>query len=173
MRVLFCTDTYPPQVNGVSIVTALMVSGLSRLGWQCAVLAPRYPAAAHARWGGQTGPDEGPVELVTIPSVPLPRYPDVRLALPWIGPCANWSNASSPGERADVSGGRCREYGSRDGGARRRPRADPASGNGSPAHGGSADLGTGDGPTGPELVASCASVRFRSPLRPPRWETSR
>jgi phosphatidylinositol alpha 1,6-mannosyltransferase len=86
MRVLFCTDTYPPQVNGVSIVTALMVSGLSRLGWQCAVVAPRYPAATHAQWGGQTGPDGGPAELVPIPSVPLPRYPEVRLALPWIGP---------------------------------------------------------------------------------------
>jgi phosphatidylinositol alpha 1,6-mannosyltransferase len=49
MRVLFCTDTYPPQVNGVSIVTALMVSGLSRLGWQCAVVAPRYPPATHAQ----------------------------------------------------------------------------------------------------------------------------
>ena len=86
MRVLFCTDTYPPQVNGVSIVTALMVGGLSRLGWQCAVVAPRYPAATHAQWSGQAGPDEGPAELVTIPSVPMPRYPEVRLGLPWIGP---------------------------------------------------------------------------------------
>jgi phosphatidylinositol alpha 1,6-mannosyltransferase len=86
MRVLFCTDTYPPQVNGVSIVTALMVRGLSRRGWQCAVVAPRYPAATHAQWGGQTAPDEGPAELVTIPSLPLPRYPEVRLALPWMGP---------------------------------------------------------------------------------------
>jgi phosphatidylinositol alpha 1,6-mannosyltransferase len=82
MRVLFCTDTYPPQVNGVSIVTALMVSGLSRLGWQCAVVAPRYPAATHAHWGGQTGSNDGPAELVTIRSVPLPRYPEVRLRCP-------------------------------------------------------------------------------------------
>ncbi len=85
MRVLFCTDTYPPQVNGVSIVTALMVSGLSRRGWQCAVVAPRYPAATRAQLGGQPAPNEGPAELVTIPSVPMPRYPEVRLALPWIG----------------------------------------------------------------------------------------
>jgi phosphatidylinositol alpha 1,6-mannosyltransferase len=82
MRVLFCTDTYPPQVNGVSIVTALTVNGLSRLGWQCAVVAPRYPPAAHAEWSGQTGSAEGPAELLTIPSVPLPRYPEVRLGLP-------------------------------------------------------------------------------------------
>jgi phosphatidylinositol alpha 1,6-mannosyltransferase len=86
MRVLFCTDTYPPQVNGVSIVTALTVSGLSRLGWRCAVVAPRYPAAAYAGWSGQTSPAEAPAELVTIPSLPLPRYPEVRLSLPHIGP---------------------------------------------------------------------------------------
>ena len=46
MRVLYCTDTYPPQVNGVSIVTALSVerSRAARMG--CAVVAPRYPADA-------------------------------------------------------------------------------------------------------------------------------
>jgi glycosyltransferase involved in cell wall biosynthesis len=72
MRVLYCTDTYPPQVNGVSIVTALSVAGLSRLGWECAVVAPQYaePASTAA------------VEVLGVRSVPLPRYPEVRLALP-------------------------------------------------------------------------------------------
>ena len=82
MRVLYCTDTYPPQVNGVSIVTALSVAGLTRLGWECAVVAPRYPAATHAEWGQDKLTDGGPVELVSIPSVALPRYPEVRLAWP-------------------------------------------------------------------------------------------
>ncbi len=50
MRVLYCTDTYPPQINGVSIVTELSVAGLSRRGWDCAVVAPRYPAGVHAEW---------------------------------------------------------------------------------------------------------------------------
>lgn len=27
-RILFCSDTYPPQVSGVSVVTALSVAGL-------------------------------------------------------------------------------------------------------------------------------------------------
>jgi glycosyltransferase involved in cell wall biosynthesis len=72
MRVLYCTDTYPPQVNGVSIVTALSVAGLTRLGWECAVVAPQYaePASTAA------------VEVLGVRSVPLPRYPEVRLALP-------------------------------------------------------------------------------------------
>ncbi len=32
MRVLYCTDTYPPQMNGVSVVTAVSVDGLSPAG---------------------------------------------------------------------------------------------------------------------------------------------
>jgi phosphatidylinositol alpha 1,6-mannosyltransferase len=80
MRILYCTDTYPPQINGVSIVTALSVQGISRLGWECAVVAPRYPAASHALWRElASGKD---VELLSLPSFPLPRYPEVRLALP-------------------------------------------------------------------------------------------
>jgi phosphatidylinositol alpha 1,6-mannosyltransferase len=82
MRVLFCTDTYPPQVNGVSVVTALSVSGLSRLGWRCAVVAPRYPAATHAAWTDYGQADGGPIELVSLPSIPLPGYSEVRLVLP-------------------------------------------------------------------------------------------
>ncbi len=86
MRVLYCTDTYPPQVNGVSIVTALSVAGLSRLGWECAVVAPRYPRATHLAWS-ESGNGSGlPAELVSLPSIALPRYPEVRLALPSPGP---------------------------------------------------------------------------------------
>ena len=83
MRVLFCTDTYPPQINGVSIVTALSVTGLSRLGWECAVVAPSYPASAHIQWGSADEEFRAPsVEITSVPSIPLPRYPEVRLALP-------------------------------------------------------------------------------------------
>jgi len=81
MRVLYCTDTYPPQLNGVSVVTSLSVEGLSRRGWECAVVAPRYPEAGNA-WGEQPTGAIGPIEVLSVPSVPLPRYPEVRLALP-------------------------------------------------------------------------------------------
>ena len=61
-RVLYCTDTYPPQVNGVSVVTALSVAGLRARGWECAVVAPRYPTVLpHGPWEngeyGQGVPD--------------------------------------------------------------------------------------------------------------------
>jgi phosphatidylinositol alpha 1,6-mannosyltransferase len=83
MRVLYCTDTYPPQVNGVSIVTALSVAGLARRGWECAVLAPRYPAETHAAWGEADGEWLPPV--TDLPSFALPGYPDIRIALPRTG----------------------------------------------------------------------------------------
>src|SRR5215831_978395 len=77
-RILFCTDTYPPQVNGVSVVTALSVSGLRERGWECAVVAPTYPAVLPQ---GPLPGNKDP-ELVEVPSVAFPPYPDIRLAAP-------------------------------------------------------------------------------------------
>ncbi|MDE3129422.1 MAG: glycosyltransferase family 1 protein [Gemmatimonadota bacterium] len=79
-RVLFCTDTYPPQVNGVSVVTALSVRGLEARGWECRVVAPRYPAAACADAAAAGVHRHG--RVTAVPSVPLPVYPDIRLAAP-------------------------------------------------------------------------------------------
>jgi phosphatidylinositol alpha 1,6-mannosyltransferase len=77
-RILFCTDTYPPQVNGVSVVTALSVSGLRERGWECRVVAPTYPEIlpqGPLPWSKDAG-------LVEVPSVAFPPYPDIRLAAP-------------------------------------------------------------------------------------------
>lgn len=78
MRILFCTDTYPPQVNGVSVVTALSVQGLRARGWSCGVIAPRYPAGTPHIFEGTLIEDD----YTAIPSLPLPVYPDIRLAAP-------------------------------------------------------------------------------------------
>lgn len=74
-RVLYCTDTYPPQVNGVSVVTALSVAGLAERGWKCAVIAPRYDRA-------RSGVPDRDIEVTPLPSVPMPVYPDLRLSAP-------------------------------------------------------------------------------------------
>ena len=80
MRVLYCTDTYPPQLNGVSVVTSLSVEGLSRRGWECVVVAPRYPTGGEW-WDLPDG--QGPsAEVFSVPSVSLPKYPEIRLAVP-------------------------------------------------------------------------------------------
>ncbi|HEX5575453.1 MAG TPA: glycosyltransferase family 1 protein [Gemmatimonadales bacterium] len=85
MRVLYCTDTYPPQINGVSVVTSLSVLGLAAKGWECAVVAPRYPKRK-ANENGSTAVNPASDVAVGLPSMPLPGYPEVRLALPNPGP---------------------------------------------------------------------------------------
>ncbi|MEO8333378.1 MAG: glycosyltransferase family 1 protein [bacterium] len=80
LRVLYCTDTYPPQVNGVSVVTSLSVDGLSERGWDCGVVAPRYPAKWRDPFTHVEG--VGHAFLSTLPSVALPIYPDIRLSAP-------------------------------------------------------------------------------------------
>ena len=77
MRLLVCTDSYPPQLNGVSVVTALTVSGLTARGWTCAVVAPAYPAQAASVLAADPA-----VPVTSLPSLPLPGYRDVRVALP-------------------------------------------------------------------------------------------
>lgn len=79
MRVLYCTDTYPPQVNGVSVVTALSVAGLRARGWDCVVVAPKYPDVLPQ---GPRHRKEAADQLVEIASVAFPPYPDIRLAAP-------------------------------------------------------------------------------------------
>ena len=73
MRVLYCTDTYPPQVNGVSVVSAISVAGLRERGWDVHVIAPQYPE--------QDAKCADP-NVMSLPSASLPLYPDVRLVAP-------------------------------------------------------------------------------------------
>lgn len=80
-RALYCTDTYPPQVNGVSVVTSLSVRGLRARGWEVAVVAPRYPRSAPDAFD-QRRDGRHRERIVGVASVPLPVYPDVRLAAP-------------------------------------------------------------------------------------------
>jgi len=77
MRILFCTDTYPPQVNGVSVVTAISVRGLIARGWECEVIAPRYPES-----GDGLVVDDGGARRTSIASIPAPVYNEIRLAAP-------------------------------------------------------------------------------------------
>ena len=85
LRILFCTDTYPPQVNGVSVVTALSVSGLRQRGWSCGVVAPRYPRSAFDAFDALRFGDGEAEFHCSLPSVPFPPYPDLRLAAPLYG----------------------------------------------------------------------------------------
>jgi 1,2-diacylglycerol 3-alpha-glucosyltransferase/glucuronosyltransferase len=59
MRILIATDAWYPQVNGVVHTLVSVAQALERMGVEVSFLTP-----------------EG------IPSIPLPTYPDIRLALP-------------------------------------------------------------------------------------------
>lgn len=81
-RVLFCTDTYPPQVNGVSVVTALSVAGLRARGWKVGVVAPRYRTSAPNPFADPQPGAGLEDELTSLPNVGFPLYPDIRIAAP-------------------------------------------------------------------------------------------
>lgn len=81
-KVLYCTDTYPPQVNGVSVVTAISVAGMQQRGWTCGVISPRYPKP-YGKAFASDAPGLAAIPLhEKLPSVPFPPYPDIRLVSP-------------------------------------------------------------------------------------------
>lgn len=72
MRIALVTDTYVPQINGVTTVVRRMVDALGAARHNVAMVAPEYP--------GQQ-PDTGPDEM-RIPSMAFPPYPAIRLSVP-------------------------------------------------------------------------------------------
>ncbi len=80
LSVLYCTDTYPPQLNGVSVVTALSVTGLRDRGWQVSVVAPAYPEPAIDPF--RRGARDPAGATTSLPSIALPGYADLRLTAP-------------------------------------------------------------------------------------------
>jgi len=72
MRILYCTDTFLPEVNGVTTVLATMREGLRRRGHDVMVVAPGYQR-----------PTADEAGLRRLGAVPCPGYPQVRLSWPW------------------------------------------------------------------------------------------
>ncbi len=84
MRVTLVTETFAPQVNGVSRTLGQLVHYLESVGDSVQVVHPHYgPAAA--------GPDR-----FQVPSVPFPLYPEVRVPLPPFGPVIRAIDAFGP-----------------------------------------------------------------------------
>jgi glycosyltransferase involved in cell wall biosynthesis len=85
MRIAIVSDTFQPEINGVTTVLRRMVDGLSAMGHEVRVVAPQYPTDA--------APEPGELR---IPSVSFPPYPDVRFALPAIRRVSHFMRAFSP-----------------------------------------------------------------------------
>ncbi|MBD0691152.1 glycosyltransferase family 4 protein [Streptomyces sp. CBMA123] len=75
MRVLIVTESFAPQVNGVAHSVLRTAEHLVTRGHEVLVVAP----ATRTRRGPERA--DG-YEVVRVPSVPLPGYPEVRIALP-------------------------------------------------------------------------------------------
>ncbi|AQS70654.1 glycosyltransferase family 1 protein [Streptomyces pactum] len=75
MRVVIVTESFPPDVNGVAHCALQTARHLVDRGHDCVVVAPA-PAP------GNGADASAPCPLVRIPSLPLPGYPQVRVALP-------------------------------------------------------------------------------------------
>lgn len=86
MRIGLVSDTYTPQVNGVTTVVRRIVSLLRAQGHEALVVAPQYPTAA-------TSPD---LSELRIPSLAFPLYPDIRLSLPPFRQVAGFFDAAPP-----------------------------------------------------------------------------
>ncbi|WP_406370219.1 glycosyltransferase family 1 protein [Streptomyces sp. NBC_00647] len=88
MRVVIVTESFPPDVNGVAHCALQTARHLVDRGHAPLVVAPatspRFSASSEP--GGTpagTGPEAlAPCPVVRVPSLPLPGYPQVRVALP-------------------------------------------------------------------------------------------
>ncbi len=71
MRVALVSEAIPPQTNGVVTTLSRLVAHLGTRGHEVVFVGPRYAENA-----GRPG-------LVDVPAMPLPLYPEVRIALPF------------------------------------------------------------------------------------------
>jgi len=73
LNLALVTETFPPEVNGVSMTLGKLVDGLRERGHHTTVVAPRRPDRESL---------EGRHNLVMVPGVPIPRYRELRFGLP-------------------------------------------------------------------------------------------
>ena len=85
MRIALVTDTYTPQVNGVTTVVVRIANVLREFGHDVAIVAPRYPGDASV----------DPAQL-RIPSASFPPYPAIRLSLPQFAAVARFLDSFEP-----------------------------------------------------------------------------
>lgn len=76
LRVAVVTETYPPEVNGVSLTTAQVVQGLRDRDHHVRLVRPRQSSDDSA------GIDALGLNEVLLRGLPIPRYPHLRMGLP-------------------------------------------------------------------------------------------
>ncbi len=76
MRVAFVTETYPPEVNGVSMTLAQLVEGLHARNHDVQLVRPSQPGAPGAAEAQER------FHEVLMRGLPVPRYPNLRMGVP-------------------------------------------------------------------------------------------
>ncbi len=74
LRVAVVTETYPPEINGVSRTVGLMVEDLIERGHELQLVRPRQ--GAEPAVSGHVG-----IRQRLVAGMPIPRYPDLRFGL--------------------------------------------------------------------------------------------
>ena len=75
LRVAVVTETYPPEINGVSATIARVVDGLRARGHELQVVRPRQDAA-------DAGGGDERLTHALMRGLPIPRYPQLKMGLP-------------------------------------------------------------------------------------------
>ena len=86
MRIAYVTETYPPELNGVSLTVERTVRHLRERGHEVELIRPRQPGDAPGQRAG---------ERLTA-GCRLPMYPDLRFGLARPGPLARHFAARRP-----------------------------------------------------------------------------
>jgi len=89
LRIAVVTETFPPEVNGVSMTIAVMVGGLIERGHSIEVIRPEQPGDELSRT--RTGHAE-----VLVRGIPIPGYPSLRMGMPSPGLLAQRWRAIRP-----------------------------------------------------------------------------
>jgi glycosyltransferase involved in cell wall biosynthesis len=75
LRIALVSETFPPEINGVSMTLGRLVEGLAQRGHAVQVVRCRRPHET------PVAPATG-ISHVVLPSLPIPRYHGLRLGLP-------------------------------------------------------------------------------------------
>src|SRR5262245_44329270 len=89
MRIAVVTETYPPEVNGVSLTVQNLVAGMAEDGHELIVVRPFQP-------GVSTLPPARPIHELLVPGAGLPKYPGLRFGFPAGGKLSRLFAAKRP-----------------------------------------------------------------------------
>jgi glycosyltransferase involved in cell wall biosynthesis len=77
VRIALFAETYLPQRNGVALILDRLIAHLTAHGHEVLLAVP-------VSWRPRgEAPSRPGLRVVRVPGVPLPRYPDLTIALPW------------------------------------------------------------------------------------------